>query len=203
MTPTVTWQSHGHSRPESCSDPTQRSALTTQVFEDGGFGSGCADGTPLSAVRRSPVKYPCPAVGAAGSGAYKATANASAPSHGRQNPPTLGCRLSDSQGCLSSAPPTRHQAIFRHEPSTTCTQPGSVDVEKHTCAAAFGSGLTGACGAAPFSAGGAALTGCAPSMSMGMGEGWLMLLTYVCITRPYIMRPCQTIDAALAMSNRV
>ena len=51
---------------------------------------------------------------------------------------------------------------------------------KRTCAEALGSSLTGDRGAVPFSAGAAALTGWAPSMSMGIGEGWLMLFTYVC-----------------------
>ena len=51
---------------------------------------------------------------------------------------------------------------------------------RHTCSEGLGSPLTGPCGAAPFSVGAAALVGCAPSMSMGIGDGWLMLFTYVC-----------------------
>ncbi len=65
--------------------PAKTATLPTQVFDDGGFGSGCADGRPLSAGRRSPVESPCPAAGASGSGACTATASASAPPHGRQN----------------------------------------------------------------------------------------------------------------------
>ena len=75
---------------------------------------------------------------------------------------------------------TWYRTIRPRKPCTTLRHAGSTAGGKHTCSEGLGSPLTGACGAAPFSAGAAALAGCAPSMSMGIGEGWLMLFTYVC-----------------------